>query len=224
MGIDLMFRFFKDKYWGIKDAQAHSIFVRSAIVGANFKTEAGASIRNLTSSKMSIRIGHDCRILGSLTCVAAGKITIGDFTHIEEQVSIQCLTEVRIGSYCGIAAGCLITDNNNHPVEVADRIEHRIRVAPNGPGYSGHPWEKSSSAPVVIGDAVWIGGNSVILKGVTIGEGAVVARGAIVTKDVAPYTVVAGNPARKVKDLDPPGANLHEIAGRIIGRLREVSS
>ena len=62
-------------------------------------------------------------------------------------------------------------------------------------------WEKVKSAPIVIQDKCWIGFNTIILKGVTIGEGAIVAAGSLVTKDVAPYTLVAGNPAKFVKDL-----------------------
>jgi acetyltransferase-like isoleucine patch superfamily enzyme len=58
-------------------------------------------------------------------------------------------------------------------------------------------------APVVIGDGVWIGANAVILPGVRIGERAVVAAGSVVTKDVPPLTLVAGNPARPVKQYDP---------------------
>jgi acetyltransferase-like isoleucine patch superfamily enzyme len=56
-------------------------------------------------------------------------------------------------------------------------------------------------SPVVIEDKVWIGFNVIILKGVRVGEGAVVAAGSVVTKDVPPYCVVAGNPAHVVKEL-----------------------
>ena len=56
-------------------------------------------------------------------------------------------------------------------------------------------------APVRIGDKVWIGANATILPGVTVGEGAVIAAGAVVTKDVAPRTVVAGVPARMIKTI-----------------------
>ncbi len=56
--------------------------------------------------------------------------------------------------------------------------------------------------PVVIGDHVWIGGNSVINPGVKIGEGAVIASGSVVTKDVPPYTLVGGNPAHTIKQIE----------------------
>ena len=62
-------------------------------------------------------------------------------------------------------------------------------------------WEFAESSPIKICDNVWIGRDARILKGVTIGEGSIVALGAIVTKDVPPYSIVAGNPASVVKYL-----------------------
>jgi len=63
-------------------------------------------------------------------------------------------------------------------------------------------WSVVPTKPIRICDKVWIGMNAIILKGVTIGEGAVVAAGAVVTKDVPPWTVAAGNPARVVKCIE----------------------
>jgi acetyltransferase-like isoleucine patch superfamily enzyme len=67
----------------------------------------------------------------------------------------------------------------------------------------GHPKEITNvdSAPIIIEDHVWISFNSIILKGVTIGKGAIIAAGSVVTKDVAPFTLVAGNPAKLIKHL-----------------------
>ena len=62
--------------------------------------------------------------------------------------------------------------------------------------------EPASAQPVVIEDDVLIGANAVILEGIRVGKGAVVAAGSIVVNDVAPYTVVAGVPAKKIKDID----------------------
>lgn len=63
----------------------------------------------------------------------------------------------------------------------------------------GHEGAPPLPKPIVIGDSAWVAGWSIILPGVTIGEGAVVAAGAVATKDVAPWTVVGGNPARVIK-------------------------
>ena len=113
----------------------------------------------------------------------------------------------------GIADGTLITDNNNHSVDPVERIKHRIRVAPGGPGYQGlgNGWELAESAPTIIEDVVWIGSNVVILKGIVIGEGAVVAKNSVVTKDVPPYTIVAGNPAKVVKEIPRPNYKYFDV-------------
>ncbi len=67
-------------------------------------------------------------------------------------------------------------------------------------GTKGPEYGKS----ITIGDDVWVGGGVIILPGITIGEHAVVGAGSVVTKDVAPYTVVAGNPAKMVRKLERP--------------------
>jgi acetyltransferase-like isoleucine patch superfamily enzyme len=189
-----------------------------ASIGTGFILDLDTDIKNESGEKWRIQIGSNSRILGAVTCKSSGQISIGNYTNIEENVSIQCLTNIKIGSFCGIAEGTLIADNNNHPTEVTARIEHRIRVSTGGLGYLGlgNGWEMSDTAPVVIGDAVWICGNSTILKGVTIGDGAIVARGSVVTKDVEPYTVVAGNPAKKVKELLQPQESISKIAQRLL--------
>jgi len=62
-------------------------------------------------------------------------------------------------------------------------------------------WDAVGKAPVSIGDKCWIGAKSIILKGVRIGEGAIVGAGSVVTKNVPPWTIVAGNPARVIREL-----------------------
>ncbi|MFB7140591.1 2,3,4,5-tetrahydropyridine-2,6-dicarboxylate N-acetyltransferase [Gottfriedia sp. NPDC056225] len=79
--------------------------------------------------------------------------------------------------------------------------------------------EPPSANPVILEDNVLIGANAVVLEGIKVGEGAVVAAGAIVTEDVAPYTVVAGVPARKIKDIDDKTISKTEI----IQALRQLN-
>ena len=71
--------------------------------------------------------------------------------------------------------------------------------------------EPPSAQPVTIEDDVLIGANAVVLEGVRVGKGAIVAAGAVVTKDVEPYTVVAGTPARKIKDVKDVAGDKKEI-------------
>jgi acetyltransferase-like isoleucine patch superfamily enzyme len=87
-----------------------------------------------------------------------------------------------------------------------------MRVAPGGDGSPGlgNGWELSETAPTIIEDVVWIGSNVLILKGVIVGEGAVVAKNSVVTKSVPPYTIVAGNPARIVKEIQRPNVKYYD--------------
>jgi acetyltransferase-like isoleucine patch superfamily enzyme len=101
---------------------------------------------------------------------------------------------VSIGSYCWIGPGVAIYDNDNHPLDAAQR---RVRLG---------PVQFIKSAPVVLEDDVWLGLNAIVLKGVTLHRGAVVGAGAVVTESVPPYTAVAGNPARVVRQLSESGS------------------
>lgn len=114
---------------------------------------------------------------------------IGDNSHIK------CVCKIVIGSYTAIANNVTICDNNNHPVNPLDR--KIMRQTPSGS--FERSWINSASAPIVIGENCWIGENSRICKGVTIGDGSIVAANSIVTKDVPSNCIVAGNPAKVVK-------------------------
>ena len=113
-----------------------------------------------------------------------GTLTLGGNSFTSGRNMIICKEAVSIGKDCAIAWNVTITDHDFHELYVDDALQ-------------------PETLPVVIGDGVWIGMNATILKGVTVGDGAVVAAGAIVNKDVPPRTLVAGSPARIVKhDVD----------------------
>lgn len=144
-----------------------------------------------------IRVGECCRIYGALQSQDQGRITIGDHTCIYERSVVGSVDSVTIGNCVIISNHVHIFDNNNHPISPA--VRHEMCVG----GFEGEPWRwrHADHAPVVIEDDVWICEYASIMKGVTIGKGSVVAAHAVVTKDVPPYTVVAGNPARVVKEF-----------------------
>lgn len=124
-----------------------------------------------------------------LTAFGAGSlIEIGDDVGMSG-CSITALARVSIGHRVLIGSGVLITDNDAHP------------ITPENRRYSYN----IQSAPVSVGSDVFLGARAIILKGVTIGDGAVVGAGSVVTKDVPPYGIVAGNPARLIGDSRPPG-------------------
>jgi acetyltransferase-like isoleucine patch superfamily enzyme len=132
-----------------------------------------------------------------------GEIRIGNNTFIGGSTLI-CARKIEIGDDVLISWGCTIIDNDAHATSWEHRkndvADWRRGIMDGNPGQH-KDWSHVAMAPIRIGDKAWIGFNSIILKGVTIGEGAVVGAGSVVTTDVPPYSVVAGNPARIVKEL-----------------------
>lgn len=124
-------------------------------------------------------------VIESFCCInnAVGDITIGDETRIGIHCTI--IGPVCIGNHVHLAQGITVTALNHNFEDTERRIDE----------------QGISTKPVIIGDDVWIGANAVILPGVTIGKHAVIAAGAVVTKDVADYTLVGGVPAKVIKTL-----------------------
>lgn len=122
-------------------------------------------------------------------------VSIGDRTFIGRS-TIVCADKVEIGNDVLISWGCTIVDHNSHSIDWSSRKSDVIDWARGEKSWSG-----VKVMPVKISDRVWIGFNAIILKGVTIGQGAIVGAGSVVTRDVPPYTIVAGNPARIVREI-----------------------
>lgn len=116
----------------------------------------------------------------SLSTSGRGAIHIGDRTFINQGVTIHSSASVQIGSHVLIADHAAVYDTDFHELV---------------------PGEPVREQEVVIEDDVWIGRSAVVLPGTRIGRGAVVGAGAVVTRDVPPFTLVAGNPARVIREL-----------------------
>ena len=122
---------------------------------------------------------------------APDRLQIGDNVYIGKESLIEC--NARIGNHCLIANRVAFLGRHDHDFR---KIGFPVRFA---------PWigDLASTASVrreevVVSDDVWIGYGAVLLTGITVGRGAVIAAGAVVTKDVEPYSIVAGNPAQRV--------------------------
>ncbi len=147
------------------------------------------------SVRADVSIGKKCILAGQLVSAFNGKITFGDYSQIGPGSIVRCMDKVVIGELTSISTNVVISDNNNHPVNPYDRLIKQSTP----PGSYERSWIHSSHAPIIIGRNCWIGENSRICKGVNIGEGSVVAANSVVTKDVPPFSIVAGNPAKIVK-------------------------
>lgn len=117
----------------------------------------------------------------SVVICEGGRLTLGHNSYMNDSL-IQCASEITIGDDCAIAGDVLIQDTDFHTV------------------FEANGREKPMKKPIIIGNHVWICAGATILKGVTIGDGAVIAAGSIVTKCVPPCCLVAGNPARIIKE------------------------
>jgi acetyltransferase-like isoleucine patch superfamily enzyme len=151
------------------------------------------------TSGCRISIGRDCIINTRIAFDRDGAaFECGDRCYIgaSHLVSAQQIT---LGDDVVISWGVTIVDHNSHAIDWAQRANDVLDW-----GRGEKNWNNVKIAPVRIHDKAWIGFNAIILKGVTVGEGAIVAAGSVVTKDVLPYCVVAGNPARVIRTLSEP--------------------
>jgi phosphonate metabolism protein (transferase hexapeptide repeat family) len=152
-----------------------------------------------------VTIGERCEILGDS---ALERTVLGDYSYIGER----CLVaDAEIGRFCAIAAHVRI-GAPNHPMDRAS--QHRFTYCPeyyfDDAVRDAEFFGARRAARALIGNDVWIGHGVIVLPGVKVGDGAVLAAGAVVNRDVAPYTVVGGVPARKLRDRFKP-----EIARRL---------
>ena len=125
------------------------------------------------------------------------RITIGKYTYGNPHFKIWGKEErIEIGAFCSIAEEVAIFAGGEHRTEWLTTFPLRIAFGDDLAGIDGHPYTKGHTK---IGNDVWIGFRAIILSGVQIGDGAVIGAGAVVTKNVEPYSIVAGNPAKLIK-------------------------
>ena len=122
------------------------------------------------------------------------KISVGIASYGTIDAAFSSMGEERlvIGNFCSIAAGVKFIVSSEHPYK-------GLSTYPFKAYYLGQKLEAGSKGSIIVKDDVWIGTNALILSGVTIGQGAIVGAGAVVTKDVPPYAIVGGNPAKVIK-------------------------
>jgi acetyltransferase-like isoleucine patch superfamily enzyme len=155
------------------------LLARQVEGGEGLRAEPGVRIVRLAAGT-TVRIGpgvllaHD---VGLHLRDRGAVLSIGEGSFVNHRSELIAHERVEIGRHCLLAWDVQVLDSDSHSV---DGLPH--------------------TAPVVIGDRVWIGCRATVLKGVTIGDGAVVAAGSVVTRDVPARALVAGNPARSVRE------------------------
>jgi acetyltransferase-like isoleucine patch superfamily enzyme len=160
---------------------------------------------------VGLRVGARSAIMGPLNLTGFGDVTkllsIDENTYVSGPLHVDLGAEVRIGK--GVRLG--------HDVMLLT-MDHDI-------GSSDYRCGRLVAAPIRIGDGVWIGSRATVLPGVSIGDGAVVAAGAVVTRDVAPNTLVGGVPAKCVRVLDraagPPSRRRERAVPAALARAKE---
>jgi chloramphenicol O-acetyltransferase type B len=128
-------------------------------------------------------------------------VKVGRHTYGHEQIAIRSWdesTELRIGSFCSIADRVTVFLGGNHRSDWVTTYPFPT-FADRWKSARGIEDDHVSKGDVVIGNDVWVGSNATIMSGVTVGDGAVIGTDSCVTRDVAPYAIVAGNPARRLR-------------------------
>jgi acetyltransferase-like isoleucine patch superfamily enzyme len=174
-------------------------FDSSASIGRGCLLGPSAWCINSSGDKERITLGAGvvCRGLLRVEKFGSGQIAIATSAYIGDDCLLSAAAQISIGEGAMLAHGVQIFDNDSHPLDPAARLADYALVQTHG--------ERGAIAakPVSIGARAWIGFNAIIMKGVTIGENSVVAAGSVVTRDVPPNSVVAGNPATIVKTIEP---------------------
>jgi acetyltransferase-like isoleucine patch superfamily enzyme len=157
-----------------------------------------ARIRNIFGDSDRIVIGRHSLVQGELLVFRhGGQISLGEWSFVGENSRIWSAASIVIGDRVLISHGVNIFDNLTHPIRAQARHAHARQILT-----VGHPSNVTlGEKPVAIEDDVWIGAGAFVLRGVTLGQGSIVASGAVVTSDVAPFCIVAGNPAAVVREL-----------------------
>lgn len=179
-------------------------------IGDNFRTLTGSCLK-VERPAARIRVGSDVVLYYDCEAMAVGEgvIDIGDYCTFGSNLRLHCRERVDIGEFSLFSWNVFISDYDGHSTDPRVRQEEIIyshrRLFPDRPRQALQPSPNFSpsfrSAPIRIGRRVWVGANVIILKGVAIGDDAVIGAGSVVANDIPAATVAVGNPARVVRKL-----------------------
>lgn len=185
----------------------HLRAVKNYIIAGNSHFLEGFKLHlnNPINEKKYLSVGTDT----TLACTVhfespEGEVIIGNNTYIGTS-NIICRSKIEIGDNVFIAWGSYLFDHDSHSIDYKEREKDIIRQLEDYRGgrnfIENKNWGVVNSRPIKICPHAWIGMNCIILKGVTIGEGAIIGAGSVVTKNVPAWTIAGGNPARVLKEI-----------------------
>lgn len=180
---ELIIRYFPGKL-GLKIRRYHLRY-KGVNIGKHCRLFIGFHLRT-KFSKVNIKLGEDVHFSTNTTIAITNKGSLKIGSHVKLDINIELRVNdghLIIGNYCRISANTMIITGNYIITKPA------IPVGSQG----------STPSTIIIGDNVWIGVNTVILKGVTIGQNTIIGAGSIVTKSIPPNSIYAGNPAKEIK-------------------------
>jgi acetyltransferase-like isoleucine patch superfamily enzyme len=180
----------------LKDKIYCLLLTNKLTLGEKSKIYKSAVVENFQGNKLCIQIGQHTHVKGELLVFPhGGNIFIGNYSYIGEGTRIWSALDIHIGNNVLIAHNVNIHDNISHPIEAEARHSHYKHIITKG-----HPKKDVylSEKPIYINNDAWIGFNATILKGTTIGKGAVIGACSVVTKDVPENAIVVGNPAQVI--------------------------
>jgi acetyltransferase-like isoleucine patch superfamily enzyme len=171
--------------------------------GSTFNSADQLIVRKPVNGKTFLTIGNNSLVEGKFIFEnGSGSISVGDRVFIGGGTTFISIERIEIHDDVMFSWGCTVVDNNAHSLDSRERANDVVDWQKGlQEDKIGHykDWSVVRSAPVVIKRNAWIGFNVIILKGITIGVGAVVGAGSVVTKDVPDFAVVGGNPAQIIK-------------------------
>lgn len=190
------------KRWMVKKVSRYTRLSKKSIYLDDFSID----LRSPVDGRVYLRIGDESVIDGSFIFESEkGKIDVGNNVEIAGGTVLISCDEITIEDNVIIGWGSTLYDHNSHSIDIRIRendVKREIQAhRAKKPPLTQKDWEHVISKPIILKKGAWIGFGSTIMKGVTVGEGAIVAAKSVVVKDVAPYTIVGGNPARYIKDI-----------------------
>lgn len=191
-----------------RKAKKHKVtLLENCIVGNGFCTSPmydvplrqilNVKITNTTGDKNRIRLGSFCNVTMNIFLNKNGSIILGDYVYMSS-VTMRIDHNLKIGSHCLFAGNVKLWDTDNHPLSPKERHDQCEYIAHKGNIDS----YLSQGGNIIIGNDVWIGMDTIVLGGVTIGNGSVIAAGSVVTKSIPENVLAGGVPAKVIRHLN----------------------